>query len=219
MGDGKIEKRACRIERWLKRCVAACKSGSWSSALMEAECLEAEARGLREDMWKAADASVRGEAPVSTMSRIALALRVAAVTFVMIAAFDLPLSTDQDRPFEMHGEVALLTSSEADILNALRSSLSSGNRGDRVVVLQVPAQEERPTPRIRQTRPAAASERIAAPEKKAVEAPEKEIKAAQEEREISVEDVLALVQVGERALHISNAGVRVLPDRASIDRR
>lgn len=185
---------------------------------MEAECLEAEARGLREDMWKAADASVHGEAPASIKSRISLALRVAAVTFVMIAAFDLPLSTDQDRPFEVYGEVALLTSSEADILNALRSSLSSGNQGNAVVMLQVPAQEEKPAPRIRQTRPAVASERSAAPEKKAADVPT-ESEAPEVRRELSVEDVLALVQVGERALHISNAGVRVVPDRASIDRR
>lgn len=46
-----MEKKMNRIQRWLDRCVTACKSGAWGSALMEVECLEAGLKSAREEIW------------------------------------------------------------------------------------------------------------------------------------------------------------------------
>lgn len=202
----RVERRARRIERWLKRCIAACGSGAWSSALMEAECLEAETRGLREDMWQAAGEEAGAERR-SRGARASMLLRVAAAALVMLVTLDLPLSLDQDRPFDPMGGVAVLTSSEAELLNALRTTLSSGNRGIAAITFEAAPQrdEVKASAPIRRTRSASAAEKKAVSEVQTVDT------QAERPRELSVEDVLSLVQVGERALHISDAGVRVIP--------
>ncbi len=62
IADKSLERRLRRIERWLKRCMAACRCGSWSSALMEIECMEAETQGFRDDLWKTVEAEANGMA-------------------------------------------------------------------------------------------------------------------------------------------------------------
>ena len=45
-----MKKKIARIERWLNRLSAACETKRWDSALVEADCLSAEVREIREDL-------------------------------------------------------------------------------------------------------------------------------------------------------------------------
>ena len=45
-----MKKKISRIQRWLDRLSTACETGRWDSALVEADCLSAEVREIREDL-------------------------------------------------------------------------------------------------------------------------------------------------------------------------
>ncbi|MDL2264025.1 hypothetical protein LJC31_05175 [Synergistaceae bacterium OttesenSCG-928-I11] len=216
-----LEKRLKRIERWLKRCMVACRCGSWSSALMEIECMEAETQGFRDDLWKTVEAEANGYPVRSRISKVFFAARVAAVSLVFVMAVGLPLSVDQDRPFQGFNveSLALLTSTESEILSALRHSLSSANEGRVILSVEIP--EERSETSVTQGAAMAEEERaeevpVARPvlRNPAPQRPRVEVVAAEtpQKREgPSVEEVLSLIQVGERALRLSEPAVRGLP--------
>lgn len=209
-----IERRAERIERWLRRCVAACRSSAWSSALMEIECAEAETKGMREDLWSAAQAEADGRPAAAPATAFARAAKVAALALVFVLTLNMPLSLDQDRAPMLRESMSieLLTSTESEMLDTLRRSLSGANAGRLVVEIEVPAApadeplasaaEAMPT---RENAPAA----VPAPVKRVVliEAPKPEVKPA---KSPSIETVLSLMQIGERALRGGPSGITVI---------
>lgn len=231
-----IDKRLLRIERWLKRCMVACRCGSWSSALMEIECMEAEAREFRDDLWKIAENEAMGKPRPSVRSIVAANARVVVLAMVFVMSVGFPLSVDQDRPFQaFSGEsIALLTSTESDILDALRESLSEHNTGRVILTLDRPeissgshaprgaaVANDEAGPAVSGKNRSAMAGNAASSGKNGVLEPAKQSsashepapakKTAGESREPSVEDVISLIQVGQRALRTSEPAVKVLP--------
>lgn len=209
--DARIERRAHRIERWLKRCLAACRCGSWSSALMEIECMEAEAKGLRDDLWAAAEAEASGRRLRSGRARAFFVMRVALITAIFVVSLSIPLSVDQDRPFRAFdlGTIELLSRSESELISALRQSLSEANEGRSIVTVEVrPA----PAPAANARGAASAAERRQERRVRVVRADEqKPTETAEERRSPSIEEVLSLMQIGERALRMPETAVKVIP--------
>ncbi|MDR3333073.1 MAG: hypothetical protein LBT08_10645 [Synergistaceae bacterium] len=207
-----LEKRLKRIERWLKRCMAACGCGSWSSALMEIECMEAEARGLKDDLWRTVENETLGSRQQAP-SFILGVFRVSAVAAAMVMAAVLPLSVDQDRPlqsFEMES-IEILTSTESEILSALRQTLSSRNRGAVTFSVEIPA--DLPVEK-KSVSVASAAEphRIAGRKSDAADKAEPRMEPEEvSPREPTLEDVISLIQVGQRALRASEPAVSIHP--------
>ena len=215
--DALMDRHLKRVERWLKRCIAACKCGSWRDALVEAECLEAETKGLREKLWSAAEDEVLG-VPEDSVAHSAFAtLKIAILAVAMVLTAVIPISLDPESgalqiapQFE---SVALLSSTESDIISALRESLSSGNSGRVVISVEMPQEVTTTGP---ERGAALAAERTKPAPRNAsaliVEYPqtpvEEEAKAA---RRPSTEEVISLIQVGQRALRSSEPAVIVVP--------
>lgn len=231
-----IDKRLLRIERWLKRCMVACRCASWSSALMEIECMEAETREFRDDLWKIAESEAVGKPRQSLRSMVAANARVVVLAMVFVMSIGFPLSVDQDRPFQaFSGEsIALLTSTESDILDALRESLSEHNTGRVVLTLDrseiasasyaprgAAVANDEANPAVSGKNRDAMAEKTISASRNGVSDPAKQSsppkepapvkKTAGEPREPSVEDVISLIQVGQRALRTSEPAVKVLP--------
>ncbi|MDR1471745.1 MAG: hypothetical protein LBS75_04405 [Synergistaceae bacterium] len=222
-GDGKyLEKRFARIERWLKRCVAACGSGSWGSALMEIECMEAETREIHGELWRAAEAASIERAPRKLASSCFFWFRVAFAATAIVLSAVFPLSMEIDGGHGVRAgdySIEILSSSEAEILNALRENLSSANRGRVVVSVELPEKTA-------VAAPLAAGAAMAAPPPRAAEGPaetrggapgaagaeEPEEGAVPGKADIhpSVEDVISLIQVGQRALRVSEPAITVV---------
>ena len=213
LNDKAVESHIKRVERWLKRCVAACRSGSWCDALSEAECLEAEARGLREKLWRAAaEDDAGGAEKIKGIPRVLTLLKVVTLAMVMVLTAVLPISTDtvpvlRDTAY-VPETFEFLTSEESDIINALRKSLSSGNRGTAVLTAEMP----------KETVPAAVAKRGAAAASEMEPAVNEMIEAAHEAaeeiiaespRRPSADEVIALIQVGQRALRVSESGIKI----------
>jgi hypothetical protein len=228
--DGGVESHLKRVERWLRRCVAACRGGSWFDALSEAECLEAEAKGLREKLWRAAEGEAAGADKIKAGARVFSLLKVVTLAMVMVLTAVLPISTDTG-PMSRDTAYApetfeFLTSEESDIINALRKSLSSGNRGAATVAVILPAAATAETPgetvsaamtrksgaaMASEMKPAVAKGSVAMASEKepAVSLPPAEEITADVSRRPSADEVIALIQVGQRALRVSEPGIKV----------
>jgi hypothetical protein len=224
-----VDKRLRRIERWLKRCMAACKCGSWSSALLEIECMEAETREFRSDVWRAVEEEAGLVKHLPLRCHFFRAFRVSAIALIIVMAVGFPLSLEQDRPFEaFYGDsLALLTSTESDILGALRESLSNLNEGRVLFSVEVPV-ELPATPEERGAALASAVEHLptrtgassvrrtndtGAPARRPVVVrvePDPPAQRSASGQGPSVEEVISLIQVGQRALRTSEPAVRVI---------
>jgi hypothetical protein len=213
-----MDRRLKRIERWLKRCVAACKCGSWGDALIEIECLEAEAREARGELWLAAEEEA-GEASRRRFGPFfAKGLKVASLAMAMVLAAVIPLSTEFDAQMpgfpEPMESFAILSGPESDIINALRESLSSGNSGRVTITVELPAKSPEPAPKRGAALAAESVLAAAKPQSDPTAVEPREEPASPpvpEERRPSVEEVVSLIQVGQRALRVPEPAVRVMP--------
>ena len=215
MNDSKkalMDRHIKRVEKWLKRCITACKQGSWGDALAEAECLEAETKGLREKLWGAVEHEVLG---TGARSIVYTALKVVVLALAIVFSAVIPASLDSESGVlesAPQGEsVFILSSTESDIINALRENLSSGNSGRDFVPVEIP--EEAPVAEPNGSVAMAAERSGPAPENivpaDAEPAPLVE-EEAQVARRPSADEVISLIQVGQRALRSSEPGVTIL---------
>ncbi|MDR0764375.1 MAG: hypothetical protein LBE65_02130 [Synergistaceae bacterium] len=210
--DNGVENHLKRVERWLGRCVAACRGGSWRDALSEAECLEAEAKGLREKLWRATEAEVAGADKIRGCSRVVAPLKVAALALVMVLTAVLPISTDIG-PLSPETAYApetfeFLTSDEGDIINALRKSLSGGNRGEAALTAETP-KETAPAAKAKRGAAMASEAKEVKASSRAAETGEKIKMTAESPRRPSADEVITLIQVGQKALRVSEPGIKV----------
>jgi hypothetical protein len=194
--------------------------------MMEMECMEAETRGLREELWRAAECEAASLPRKSARSVIIRQIRVAVLAALFVMAAGLPLSVDQDRPFQgFPDSVALLTSTESDIIEALRESLSSRNTGR--VLLSVELPDPASDNARRTVGVASAAETVSA--KLPVHTVKAVRQAVQQKPDVSyegekvdeqpvktptsptIEEVISLIQVGQRALRVSEPAIRIVP--------
>jgi hypothetical protein len=187
---------------------------------MEIECMEAEAREFRAELWDLASGEAAGKPVRPSRDALFLCLRVSVLAAFFVMAVGLPLSMDQERPQGFYGDaVTLVTSTENDILQALRESLSSQNRGRVVLSIEFPES----APDLLEIGAASASEPgLARPLVRAVRlpeiepeerppAPDSEEKTEEPAAGPSVDEVISLIQVGQRALRVSEPAVKVIP--------
>ena len=209
-----VDRHLKRVESWLKRCVVACKCGSWGDALAEAECLEAETKGLREKLWDATRDEALDIPEQGMMHSVFATVKITVLAMAMVLSAVIPISLDAEfgsgaLNFASQGEsVVLLSSLENDIINALRENLSGGNNGRVVISLEAPqtattAESNRGAAMAAER--AGTAPRIAEPPQAADE------EDAASHRRPSAEEVIALIQVGQRALRSSEPGVIVVP--------
>jgi hypothetical protein len=182
--------------------------------------MEAEAREFRSELWQAAALSEADETHKPFTARILFGARVSLLAAIMLMAGGLPLSMDQESRFQgfQENSLVLLTSTESDILGALRENLSNRNAGRVLISVELPerkqdekdgknaASAEEAGPERMEVLPAETKneERPAANEALNAKAPD----AAEEP---TVEEVISLIQVGQRALRVMEPAVKVLP--------
>ena len=208
-----MERKIRRVQRWLDRCLEACRIGQWQAALAEMECARTDLDLARRALWdelSAVDKSTRRRP-----FRGGAALRGALVGALVILAVAHPLAFDDPSgapsPSLVPEIVAFVTRDEQSLILALRTRLGEGAlRQGEGEWSQLPSEEEDAP---RRDAGARAAGRGVPPEKKnpygaARSAVLKEdLPRAAEGRGLPAEDLLALVQVGERALR--DASVRV----------
>ena len=207
-----MEKKMNRIQRWLDRCVTACKSGAWGSALMEVECLEAEIKSAREEIWAKAMIAPSVRKPTFRVFLRHL-FRVSTVTLALLFALVLPLSLESEKrggsfnALSEEGMFTWVTLDEGKMLEALRSDLSENNRG-RVVEIPSILNQERTGAKVINN----VELSLPAVEKKAGEKVRlKGDERSSNEEDVPVDKILSLIQMGQKAIRRVEPAVRVVP--------
>ncbi len=182
-----MEKRINTVQRWLDRCLLACRSRSWENALSDMECAAAELENARRVLWSVVDqphtfSRRRGTRSVGTV--------LAATVFVLMAAF--PLSTsDLVRPEgeellwqDQKALLELVTLDERKLLRALRNNLSGAN------LVEVPSSVSEPPKEIQRQR-----HRVSRSEE-----PPSVPKSTSSQRTVPLDEMMSLIEIGQRAL-------------------
>jgi hypothetical protein len=123
-----MEKKIRKVQKWLERCVLACRSGSWENALAEMECANAEMEMARKDLWaRVSEEGMRGKKRVFPFfSDLAFAggLALLLVLFTAVPVSRLHISAFMPSTDDRDLKVEFVSSEEEVILQALRRSLS-----------------------------------------------------------------------------------------------
>jgi len=203
-----MERNVRRISKWIERCALACRLKKWPEALLEIECARAELETVRSGLWERAEEESLGGVRVSPREWV-FPFRVALVGGMLLLCAALPLSTE-DPGFSAYSVarnsvtvLEFVTPDERDLLRAMRSSLSEwAERSESSSGTDVPLRAESTVAAVPQgaerSVSARGTTRVSPPSTLLV------VRERAEEKEkrgtVPLEDVLALVQKGERAL-------------------
>jgi len=181
-----MEKNLKRVQRWIERCIAACRSEKWDSALAEVECARAELESAGEEIWRRASGS---DDPHRVGQFVGLSLRSLAVALMVIMAAAIPISTGGYAPGGVADTRQLrlewVTTDEQSVLSALRNSLSEMNLARENLYQDFPAEETPPSP-IQKSQPATDAPSVAMEESRAPAE--------------ALDEILSLIEIGQRAL-------------------
>ncbi len=185
-----MEKDLKRVHRWIDRCIAACGSRKWDSALAEVECARAELESARESIWEMA-AGEKRQFPVG--QAFALSFRSLAVALLVVMVAALPISTGGYAPVGVEQARSLrlewVTGDEQSVLSSLRKSLSEMNL----------AREDSPGEVFSSSRPVVLTQPGET---------ESSQKTAGDESSPPLDEVLTLLEIGQRVLRGSGIVVQ-----------
>lgn len=193
-----MKKNITRMQRWLDRLSGACEKEKWNSALLEADCLHAELSKTREDILNEARKEVlAAKEPAMGRRSLFMAARAAAVAVLIVCFASLPSAVEADRPWSAESthtvyvkddRLSWVTPEEEELLLVLRSEMSKSDL--------TAANTAAKTQRTAEASPRNIS-RAAGKDTAKVSKTTAGNKAA---GGVNNEDLLALIQIGEKAL-------------------
>ena len=200
-----MEKKVQRLQRWLNRISAACEHKRWDSAVVEVDSLCAEAREMRGEFCRMMECGEEsGAGRIFSRESVAMSLRSAVIAIFIVMASTIPLAVEADRPWtvpvaEVKEEkktdrLGWMTPEEENLLRALRED---ANKAKQVKAAQANPAAVKPAARTAAAKPAASTR-----------PPEQKRAAA--EPEIAPEELMALIQAGEKALRGNEPAIKVI---------
>jgi len=181
-----MEKNLKRVQRWIERCIAACRSERWDSALAEVECARAELESASDEIWQRASGA--GE-PSRAGRFVGLSFLSIAMAFLVIMVAAIPISTGGYAPVGVADTRQLrlewVTVDEQSVLSALRTSLSEMNLARETLNQDYPV-EAAPAAPLPVSQLSGAAPRIAREEQVAPAG--------------TLDEILTLIEIGQRAL-------------------
>ncbi|MDY9920673.1 MAG: hypothetical protein U2P59_02460 [Synergistota bacterium] len=205
-----MKKKISRIQRWLDRLSTACETGRWDSALVEADCLSAEVRQIREDLTQKLENDHVAAASIFSRSAVTMSIKSVGIALFIVLVSTIPLAVESERPWTAQTEtkpaqkngdeiLAWVTREEDELLRTLRSDLSGQNAGVTQTenVFSAPVKKR-------------ASAQVKRENVVVSEIPAVRNTPVRSEAEISAEDLMALLQIGEKALRGDTPAIKVI---------
>ncbi|MGD9666905.1 MAG: hypothetical protein AB7U31_05550 [Synergistaceae bacterium] len=205
-----MKKKITRIQRWLDRLSTACETGRWDSALVEADCLSAEVREIREDLTQKLESDHCQAPGIFTRSAVTMSIKSVGIALFIVMVSTIPLAVESERPWTAQNEskpaqssgeeiLTWVTREEDELIRTLRADLSGQNIGSANTesVFSVPVKK-----------------RASAQAKREIvvvsEMPAVRNTPVISEAGISAEDLMVLLQIGEKALRGDTPAIRVI---------
>lgn len=205
-----MKKKIARIQRWLDRLSAACETKRWDSALVESDCLSAEVREIREDLMQMMDNDAPEGVRIFSSSAFSMSIRSIGIAMFIVLVSTIPLAVEAEKPWTANTQTISAESSRADMLawvtpeeDQLIRTLRADLSGKNTVLME--AEREFSAPLRRKSSLPAKKETVTDSEISAAKATEARPSAA-----ISAEDLLALMQIGEKALRGDTPAIKVI---------
>ncbi len=200
-----MTRKTARLQRWLDRMTAACENKKWKAAVAEADCLSAELRLVRDELWQKAEETAVPERRFSFMSRAALGARSFGIAMVIICLCTIPTAVESGKPQNIAAlptgaenkfeEITLVTAEEKELLQMLRTNLKESNIETRAAENKAPGAKPKLTAKkITQHTEAAVKE---------------DVSPARTET-IKPEELLTLIQIGEKSLRGDTPVIKII---------
>ncbi len=213
-----MDKQIRKVQKWLERCLIACRADSWENALAEMECANAEMEMARKELWTIVENQGKNDR-VRFRNLLTNTARAGVLALLIIFASAMPLSRlNISSVLPEIGRdnhiVEFINDEEEVLLQALRNSLSENgfrestftDQGQSTIIRQAdvdPGSEK--------------DERIALSPYGAVTSPavtdnnSETVKPPEES--LTLESLIALVQIGEEALRESEPAIKIQRQR------
>lgn len=205
-----MKKKISRIQRWLDRLSTACETGRWDSAIVEADCLSAEIREIREDLTLKLENGHAAAGSIFSRSAVTMSIKSIGIALFIVLVSTIPLAVESERPWvaqtapgptknSKQEMLAWVTPEEDELIRTLRADLSGQNTGVNQAgnVFSAPVKK-----------------RVLAQVKKenvvVSEIPFVRNAPVRSEVGMSAEDLLALLQIGEKALREDAPAIKVI---------
>lgn len=202
-----MKRKIARLQRWLDRFSAACESRRWDSAIVEADCLSAEVREIREELWDMLENGETAKQGIFSRNAVTMSLRSVVIALFIILVSTMPLAVEADKPLTAavatapadsgSEHLSWVTEEEDQLLEALRADLNNNNTSA-IMFAASPAPSAAKNTGAKKTLPAVRPET------------RKSTQGAVSDAGLDAEDLLALIQIGERALRGGDPVIKVI---------
>lgn len=196
--------KTARLQRWLDRLTAACENKKWKSAVAEADCLSAELRMVRDELWEKAEESVEPKRSFNFRTCASLGARSFGIAMAIVCLCTFPIAVESGKPQNIAAlptgaenkfeEFTLVTAEEKELLQMLRANLKESNVAIRKAEKEAPAAKRKLTARM--------------VERQITDVPEKA--PAQRTDRIKPEELLTLIQIGEKSLRGDTPAIKII---------
>ncbi len=196
--------KTTRLQKWLDRMTAACDNKKWKSAVAEADCLSAELRLVREELWEKAEESAVPKRQFSLRAYAAFSARSLGIAMAIVCLCTFPIAVESGRPNAVAAlptgaeskfdEFTLVTTEEKELLQLLRTSLKESNVAVQKAEKNVPAAKPKLTAKITESR--------------ITDVP-KQTPPVRAEK-IKPEELLTLIQIGEKSLRGDTPTIKII---------
>ena len=201
-----MTQKTARLQRWLDRMTAACENKKWKSAVAEADCLSAELRLVRDELWEKAEESAapKRSFSFSLKSCASFSVRSFGIAMAIVCLCTFPIAVESGRPQNIAAlptgaenkfeEFTLVTAEEKELLQMLRANLKESNAAVQKAEKKTPAAKRKLTAKI--------------VERQITDVPEKA--PAPRGEKIKPEELLTLIQIGEKSLRGDTPAIKII---------
>lgn len=196
--------KTARLQRWLDRLTAACENKKWKSAVAEADCLSAELRMVRDELWEKAEESVEPKRSFNFRTCASFGARSFGIAMAIVCLCTFPIAVESGKPQNIAAlptgaenkfeEFTLVTAEEKELLQMLRANLKESNVAIRKAEKEAPAAKRKLTARM--------------VERQITDVPEK-APVPRADR-IKPEELLTLIQIGEKSLRGDTPAIKII---------
>ena len=137
---------------------AACENKKWKSAVAEADCLSAELRLVREELWEKAKESAAPKRSFSFRTCASFGARSFGIAMAIVCLCTFPIAVESGRPQNIAAlptgaenkfeEFTLVTAEEKELLQMLRANLKESNEAVRTAEKEAPSVKRKLTAKI-----------------------------------------------------------------------
>ena len=216
-----MKKKITRLKRWLDRLSKACDARQWSSAVAASDCLNAEARELREELYGILMEDSRDFRSTKMLSIMPMHIKTIGIALLIVSLTSIPIATESEKNASMISKtssentlnmknLSWLTKEEAELLTVFRSNFTESSNMA-LTPIKITASTSVNNKKI--ANQSAYDGRKNHKEEFPIENFKRNTQEVQSKsfvKNTAHEDLLSLIQVGERALRGDTFGIKVV---------